>query len=314
MVYFISNTLSVSGRMRRAIRRAEGQFAGQEIIHRQATEIGDYTAFFASLAPEDSVVLLGGDGTLNYLVNAVDASAIHNPVYSCMAGTGNDFLRDVLDNKVADGMLYRINDALRNLPVAEVNGKTYRFLNNLAFGIDGEVCTVADDLKAKGWKRLNYTLIAAWLLLRYRPVTTDITVDGEKRHLENVWLAPTMNGRYFGGGMKVAPGQDRFSDKVTFVAFSCRNRLKTMFLFPRLFPGTHTSRPEVTILSGHEVEVTYAEPRDVQMDGEVVRGVLSYRVRKGDGDAWGTLQSPPHPRTTPRQCYSEDCVRRSSLR
>ena len=294
MVYFISNTLSVSGRMRRAIRRAEGQFAGQEIVHRQATEIGDYTAFFASLAPEDSVVLLGGDGTLNYLINALDVSAIHNPVYSCMAGTGNDFLRDVLDNKVSDGMLYKINDALGNLPVAEVNGKTYRFLNNLAFGIDGEVCSVMDDLKAKGWKRMNYTVLAAFLLLRYRCPDADVTVDGRSLHLEHVWLAPTMNGRYFGGGMKVAPGQDRFSDQVTFVAFSCKNRLKTIFLFPRLFPGTHVSLPEMTIISGHNVEVRYSEPRDVQMDGEVVRDVLSYRVRKGNTPG-GFCKSPPDP-------------------
>lgn len=281
VVYFISNTLSVSGRMRRAIRRAEAQFVGETVTCRKATDIKDYPAFFDGLAPEDSVVLLGGDGTLNYLINAIDPEQIKNPVYTCKAGTGNDYMRDMLDNRVKDGTLYRINDTLVNLPVAEIDGKTYRFLNNCSFGIDGRVCSLMDDLKAKGHKRLNYTVLAAWLLFVYKPVSADVTVDGETRHFDNVWLAPTMNGRFFGGGMKMAPEQDRMSDKVTFGTFSCKNRLLTMLIFPQIFSGAHVRRTKyITMLEGNDIEVSYSEPRDAQMDGEVVRDVTSYRVHK----------------------------------
>ncbi|MCQ2545762.1 MAG: acylglycerol kinase family protein, partial [Clostridia bacterium] len=52
----------------------------------------NYQAFFDGLAPEDEVVLVGGDGTLNYFINAVDTNNIKNNVFLKPAGTGNDFM------------------------------------------------------------------------------------------------------------------------------------------------------------------------------------------------------------------------------
>ena len=48
------------------------------------TGISSYGAFFAALAPEDVVVLCGGDGTLNYLINSIDTSKLEQDIYySC---------------------------------------------------------------------------------------------------------------------------------------------------------------------------------------------------------------------------------------
>ena len=55
----------------------------------------DYSAFFAGLKKEDEVVLIGGDGTVNYLVNHVNCETLENNVYLLSNGTGNDFLHDI---------------------------------------------------------------------------------------------------------------------------------------------------------------------------------------------------------------------------
>ena len=55
----------------------------------------DYKDYFSKLSPEDEVVLVGGDGTLNYFINAMRGTEIKNNVYLYGSGTGNDFLTDI---------------------------------------------------------------------------------------------------------------------------------------------------------------------------------------------------------------------------
>lgn len=280
MVYFLLNDISLSGKMKRAVARAKAQYAGFEITCLKVTDV-NYKQLMTSLQPEDQVVLFGGDGTLNYFVNAIAGTHVTNPVFACKSGTGNDFLRDVMNEKAKDGTLYQINKYLDNLPKTMINGKTYLFFNNVSFGMDGEVCTIADDQKIHGHKKTNYTLIAAKLLLKYKPTDAEIIVDGKSYSYKNVWMAPAMNGRFFGGGMKVTPFQDRDSDVLTLCVFSCKHRLQTMLTFPLIFKGWHVkSKNHFFMFTGKEITVRFNVKRDMQIDGEVIRDVLEYKAIK----------------------------------
>lgn len=282
MVYFLYHTFSVSGRMRRAIARAEKQFSNAEIVRKMMSEIGDYPAFFASLQPEDEVVILGGDGTLFFFANAMRGVKLKNKVYACKAGTGNDFMRDVVGNRVRSGKVYRIDQLLENLPVAEAGGREYVYWNNLSCGMDGAICTVVEERKKASKRRQNYTLVAAELLLKYKPLDAEVIVDGTVHHLQNVWLATAMNGKYVGGGMKMAPRQDRTSDTVTLVIYHTGGRMRAFTIFPRIYGGSHVKCTKyVALFSGRDITVRYGEARDLQMDGEVVGSLREYRVRKG---------------------------------
>ena len=55
----------------------------------------DYPEYLKGLAPDDEVVLIGGDGTLNYFINAVKGTEVKNNIYLLGSGTGNDFLTDI---------------------------------------------------------------------------------------------------------------------------------------------------------------------------------------------------------------------------
>ena len=239
----------------------------------------DYQAFFDGLTEEDEVVFVGGDGTLNYFINAVDTDSIKNNVYLKPAGTGNDFMND-LNNE--DGHEVLLNEYIKNLPTVYVNGMEKKFINGIGYGIDGYCCEVADQIKATGsTKPINYTSIAIkGLLFHFKKKEAVINVDGEEYKFRNVWLAPSMKGRYYGGGMDIAPDQDRKGDLLSCVVYHCGSKLKALKVFPNIFEGTHTQHPEmVSIMTGKEIEVKFNEPCALQIDGETVLNVSSYRVK-----------------------------------
>ena len=239
----------------------------------------DYGEFFAGLAPEDEVVLVGGDGTVNYFINAVDTDALPCKVYWLSAGTGNDLLRDL---EGQPGTEIPINDLVRGLPTVYVNGLERKFINGIGYGIDGYCCEVADQIKAKEPnKQINYSGIAIkGLLFHFKPRHASLCVDGQRFEYDDAWIAATMKGRFYGGGLMIAPAQDRKSGKVTCVVYKSKSNLKALMSFPNISKGTHVANTDmVKIHEGHEVDVAFDVPCALQIDGETVLNVSSYRVK-----------------------------------
>ena len=79
------------------------------------------------------------------------------------------------------------------------------------------------------------------LLFQYKPCNATVNVDGKEYNFKNVWLATTMKGRFFGGGMKIAPNQDRFDkdNKLSVIIVHNLNKLSIIKLFPTIFEGKH---------------------------------------------------------------------------
>ena len=275
--FILYNPLAGNGTAKEA---AEGLAAASsaEIALSSVTEITDYAAFLAGISPEDTLTVCGGDGTLNRFVNDTAGLEIPCEVYYLAVGSSNDFLRDL--DKTPDGTPVCITKYIRDLPVTEVKGKTYRFLNNVGYGIDGYCCEVGDELKAKSVKAVNYTSIAIkGLLFHYKSKNAVITVDGKEYRFKKVWLSPTMKGRYYGGGMMATPAQDRLAEdgKLSVLVFHGSGRLHTLMIFPSNFKGEHIkSVKHVTVLSGYDVKVSYDAPAAVQVDGETIPDVTEY--------------------------------------
>ena len=268
MKYYLYNSLANNG--------IKPQAASE---HELIDAVGlDYPEYFKKLAPEDEVVLLGGDGTLNYFINAMRGCEIKNNVYLLGSGTGNDFFADI-DKKPGEEVL--VNKYLTNLPTVRVNGTEKLFINNMGFGIDGYCCEVADEIKKTApSKEINYSSIAIkGLLFHFKPCHATVTVDGKKYEFDNVWIAPTMKGRYYGGGMKMAPEQDRMSDKLTVVIYLSKSKLKALMAFPSIFKGEHVGKTDmVKIFTGNKISVKFSRPCAAQIDGETVLNVTEYEA------------------------------------
>ncbi len=276
MYYIFFNPLSGNGAGKGESEKLNG-IIKEEKVFVDLTE-NDFDGLFSKVREGDSIVISGGDGTLNKLINETDICLMENDVYYYACGSGNDFLRDVS----SENELVKINGYLKDLPKVTVNGKNYSFINGVGYGIDGFCCEEGDKLRLKGNKKVNYTAIAIkGLLYAYKPKNAKVTVDGKEYSYRKVWLAPTMNGRYYGGGMNCAPNQDRLNKErtVSLTVMFGSGKIKTLSVFPSIFKGEHIKHTEmVQVHTGHRITVEFDSPCALQIDGETVLNVKEYTV------------------------------------
>lgn len=274
------NPLSNNGSGESSAKEIEKVFLDGEFEYKSVLEIKDYLSFIDKLPTEVTPVLAGGDGTLNRFVNSIGDDGMEREILYFPAGSGNDFMRDVSK----DGSLkyIKLNPYIVNLPKVEINGKVTKFINGIGFGIDGYCCEVGDELRKTTDKPINYAGIAIkGLLFHFKPRTATVNTDGAIRTFKGAWLAPTMFGRYYGGGMNAAPFQNRLDPerKVTTMVMYGKGRISTLMVFPSIFKGEHIKHNEMcTTISGYNVEVSFDTPCALQIDGETVLNVTSYKV------------------------------------
>lgn len=253
---------------------------GDELTFTDITSLNGYAEFLAGLSDDERLVLAGGDGTLNRFINDTDGLDVGRDVYYFAAGSGNDFAHDL--GKAKGDAPFVITEYLKDLPTVTVKGKAYKFLNGVGYGIDGYCCEVGDKQRETSDKPVNYTAIAIkGLLFHFKPCNAKITVDGVEHTYNKVWLAPTMNGRFYGGGMIPTPDQDRLGkDKtVSCMVFYGSGKLKTLAVFPSIFKGEHVKHKEmIEILTGHDIKVEFDRPTALQIDGETILGVTEYEA------------------------------------
>ncbi len=277
MNYLLYNKLAgqvTEDKVNEVVEKFKDIFPNLEVVDEEATPA---KLLNERLSDDDNVLLIGGDGTVNFFAQVWHEVKIKGNWYVYSAGTGNDFLTDT----AKDGKDYvKLNEYMDNLPQVTANGITKYFVNNVGYGVDGDVCIIAEENKKKG-KKVDYAKISIQLLLfKFKKRKCTITVDGKKYEFKRTFIAATMNGRYYGGGMKSAPSQDRLGDKVTVVVMTGRSRLCTLIRFTKLFTGQHIKYKTVHIIEGKEIEVSYDKPCGLQYDGEVILNVSNYKVKK----------------------------------
>lgn len=275
--HVLYNMIAGHGNSREKAERLNSILEG-EICYYDVTSVS-YPELVGSIGADDAIVICGGDGTLNRFINAVDGMDFDNDVLYYPIGTGNDFVRDIGADTNAP---FSVKKYIKDLPTVTVEGKTYRFLNNVGFGIDGYCCEVGDNLKKTSTKPVNYTSIAIkGLLFHYSSKGATVVVDGKEYRFGRVWLAPTMKGRYYGGGMMASPEQDRLAEdgRLSVMLFHNGGRLATLMAFPSIFKGEHVNKKKmVSVISGYDISVKFDAPATVQIDGETILGVTEYRA------------------------------------
>ncbi len=281
--YVLYNPLSGGGVAFKDNKTLETFLGEENLQYFDITKIGDTPTFFAGLQEGEKVIVCGGDGTLYRFANSVRGVELNNEIYYYPTGSGNDFWRD-LEKTEKDGPAL-INEYIKNLPIVTVNGKESAFINGIGYGIDGYCCEEGEKQRQKSSKPVNYTAIAIkGLLFGFKPKKATVVVDGQKYEFNKVWIAATMNGRFYGGGMMPAPNQLRANDEGTVSLFVWHNsgKLKTLMAFPSIFKGEHVKHTDmIKILKGKEITVFFNEPTPLQIDGETVSGVTEYSVKSG---------------------------------
>ncbi len=275
--YVLYNPLAGNGRGEKSVDSIE--IKEGKAVFLDMTEIADYKGFFTNLSETDRVIICGGDGTLNRFINAIENITYNNDIFYLAAGSGNDFLNDL--NLKPSKTPLKINDYIKNLPKIEVKGKSYRFINGIGCGIDGYCCKEVNRRRSLG-KKASYTLIALkGLLYAFKPLRATVTVDEKEYTYDRVWMVPVMFGRFFGGGMMIAPTQDRKNESGTVSVIVAHNisKFKIISVFLSVFKGKHLKyKKNVALHTGHNIHVKFSRNAPLQIDGETISDFCEYTV------------------------------------
>ena len=262
---------------------------GREYAYKLKEELKDELEFFNMLGIDnykrflkkhkEDIIICGGDGTINYFINFTRGIKYDNDVLYYSTGTGNDFYNDIGDN---NHFPFNINKYIKDLPIVTIKGEEHLFINGIGIGIDGWCCEVGDLHKTKTDKPVNYTnLCIKGLLGGYKPRNARVIVDGESYDFKNVYIVSTMNGNCYGGGIHIAPKQDRLNKegKLTVVVAHSNTRAGMMLTFPKILKGKHEGSSKISMFTGKDVKVIFDKPCAVQIDGETIKDVSEYAVR-----------------------------------
>lgn len=287
----IVNPAAGAGRTERIWPQIMGLFKGHGLrFEHELTEAPGHAIELAKSAIKkgfEMVVSVGGDGTLNEVVNGLyRAGSIGEAILGIIStGTGSDYIRTI-------GLPRRYENACRclvqpkkqtvDLGIVEYidNGQKAEriFVNFAGMGFDAEVVRrTTQKYKAIGGL-LGYLLATLTTFISYRNRDISLTIDGETVD-KRICTILVNNGKYGGGGMFAAP--DASVDDGLFDVVIIGDLSKPDFLssLPRIYKGTHLTHPKVTVKKVKEVEVQSSGGRvQLQADGELL-GELPSRFR-----------------------------------
>jgi len=222
----------------------------------------------------DLLVVVGGDGSVNEVVNGVAGQA-QLELAVIARGTGWDFARSLgLPHKLDDAIAVALRGRTRTIDLGRVtyqawSGEQARtwFANVASAGMSGAIAQRANATsKALGGKA-SYVWATLAVFAHWSNSEVSVTVDGEVRRgrLHDVVVA---NGAYFGGGMKICPEAEADDGAFDVLLIGDLTKRDLLVTLPKTFRGTHLPHPKAELLRGTTVTVGAPEPLPLQLDGE----------------------------------------------
>ena len=278
MLFLLYNSNSKIGKNKEKIFKvlasAIKTFKDGDIRVKEITKLDSIEERLAKINKEkDNILIVGGDGTLTSLINKYKKYLDKLPkIYAVKAGTGNDFLKNIIHSgypvENINNKYFLINPFLKNLPICKVNNNEKTFLNGIGIGLDGYICKNVEEQRNKNNKQ-SFFKITLKSFMEFKPLEKlTIEVDGKKHELKKCWFASIMNGKYYGGGMKIAPKADFKGEKLQAIIINDINKFKLFMLFPLIYTGNHSKVKAVHFFEGKHIKITSDEKTYVQIDGE----------------------------------------------
>lgn len=239
-----------------------------EIIYTKSPKNGTEIAIDGVKKGFERIIAVGGDGTLNEVLNGVVGSEVALGIIP--AGSGNDFVRTINTSKEIEKIILdNIFGKIKCADLGKCNG--INFINIASVGFDAKV--VDETQRAKRFFSGSLAYIAGTIstIFKYKGIKATIDIDGNITK-ENILLLAAANGRYYGGGMIPAPNADIYDGLFDICIIKKAPKIKLLGLFPRFMKGKHLGIKEVSIVRGKKVTIESDDKFYVNIDGEVIEG------------------------------------------
>ncbi len=242
----------------------------------------EYARSLSNTQEELTLVILGGDGTLNEAVNGIcDFSKI--TLGFIPIGSSNDFARSMGLPEDPMSALEQILHPSRftyiNIGKLSFGDNIRRFAVSSGIGFDADVCfhntssKIKKSLNKLKLGKLSYTGVALCLLLALKPKPVTISLDGHVQSFRKTLFATAMNQRYEGGGFKFCPDADPGDDILNIIVAADIPKLKALILLPTAFKGWHVRFKGIHTYTCRTARIISDAALPVHTDGEpVLRG------------------------------------------
>ena len=212
------------------------------------------------------IMIIGGDGTINQVLNGIGKIKI--PVSIISSGTGNDIARSLLGTLSTRRQLeIAINGKVRSIDAGLCNNRI--FVNGLGIGFDGKVVERM-QLNYKKYKGpLAYYSTVVRLLSGYRESELTISIDDVNTRHE-VFLMTVSKGRTFGGGFKLNPYARNSDGKLDICLIRKVPVAKRFIMLPTMSFGGHKYLKEVNFYKCRECMINANDHMVAHLDGEFI--------------------------------------------
>lgn len=221
------------------------------------------------------IIAVGGDGTINEVVNGIMNSKLNNEVVLGLipSGSGNDFVRTVKISRNYEKAIKTIKENFRRLIDVGMLNKQY-FINTLGIGFDAKIAKSANKIKFVGGI-LKYLLALFENLKNLETYNLAIKTDDDLFRNETI-LISIGNGKFSGGGFPLTPNASPFDSKADVCLVSKISKFELIKSLLMVLRSKHENHPAVKIFQSKEIEVKSDRNVDIYLDGEIPQ-LTNYR-------------------------------------
>jgi diacylglycerol kinase (ATP) len=280
---FIVNPVAAGGKTGKVWPQIEKKLHSLDLrFDYRFTEAPNHATALAREAVEqgyETVVAVGGDGTVNEVVNGLmspgttQAGATLGVV---ITGRGSDLARTIgvpSDFREACTRLSGERTMTVDLGLVQFyrEGESSQryFVNVGGGGFDGEVAERANRAPNFMGGTIPYLSSLVTTLISYRNKDIELVLDDQEPMSMVVNSVVVANCQYFGGGMRVAPEADPSDGLFDVIVIGDFDKIEFLMTVPKVYDGTHITHPQVDSYRARRVQVRSKQPLMLQVEGEV---------------------------------------------
>jgi YegS/Rv2252/BmrU family lipid kinase len=226
-----------------------------------------------------TIAVHGGDGTFNEVVNGLLSRSDDNvPLVFLPSGTGADLVRTLgISHSLSQAARQAIQGTAQRIDIGQVHftdleGRPAQryFVNVTDVGFGGDLVRYVNSHSKRLGGKLSFLKGVLITLFRYQNKPVRITLNNGGALETRASSIVVANGKYFGGGMWVAP-EARLNDSLfELVIVGDVSKFDVLTNIGRLYRGTIAKHPKVKTFQAGTIELTSEEEVLIDLDGELV--------------------------------------------
>ncbi len=214
----------------------------------------------------DEVYVMGGDGTLNYVVNEIQGSKL--PISIVSNGTGNDSVKSLHGELNFEKQVdIALNGVIKKFDLGICNGRY--FVNGVGIGFDGEVVKEMVERGNKRGTHLDYLLTVLRIVAGFKEKMLHFSMDG-KRYQKKILLLTISNGTTFGGGFIINPFAKTNDGLLDVCILNEIVPIKRFWHLPKLKTGAHHKIKEAEFHLASNISIDMTDQLVAHLDGEFI--------------------------------------------